>query len=70
MKPGGSRWHLSRPAWAWELTGWLLAALLCVGLPLGMGYLDLALVGAVTLALAAWLVRRGRKENRGSEGDT
>ena len=44
-----------------ERISWLLALLLCVGLPLAMGYYGLAVVGGASLAVLEWRVQRGAR---------
>ena len=41
-----------------DLLTWLLAAALCVVLPLALGHWDLALAGAGGLAVLAWRLRQ------------
>lgn len=45
-----------------ERVGWLLAAIMCLIIPLAMGYRGLAVVGGASLAVLAWLLAR---EERG-----
>ena len=37
---------------------WVLAVILCVVIPLGLGYYGLAIVGGLSLAVLAWVLRR------------
>ena len=44
-----------------ERIGWLLAVIICVVLPLALGYVGLGVVGGALLALAFWVLRRDGK---------
>ena len=41
-----------------ERIAWALGAVICVGLPLALGYHGLAVVGGGALAVLWWLLRR------------
>lgn len=39
-----------------QVTSWILAVVICIVLPLALGYYGLALAGAAGLAVLAWRV--------------
>jgi len=41
-----------------ERLGWILGVVVCIVLPLALGYYSLALAGAGGLAVLAWRVKR------------
>ena len=41
-----------------ERLGWILSVIICIALPVALGYYDLALAGAGGLAVLAWRVKR------------
>lgn len=43
-----------------EVIGWILAIVVCIVIPLALGYYALALVGAGSLAVLWWLLRRDK----------
>ena len=42
-----------------EVIGWILGVIICIVLPVALGYWDLAVAGASGLAVLAWRVKRG-----------
>ena len=42
-----------------EVIGWILAVVICIVLPVALGYYDLALAGGGGLAVLWWRVKEG-----------
>ena len=51
----------TRPVTRPERIGWMLAVIICVVIPLALGYIGLGVVGGALLALAFWVLRRDGK---------
>ena len=47
-----------------ECAGWLLAVVICLVVPLALGYWHEAIAGTVALAVLAWLLKKKHGEGR------